>query len=302
MQPDRHLLSVWAFGRGNYHYMINREWQVTTQFLGKAVASFGLLRAALAGENVSSFATAPELPDVDRFDWFRKGDRPAGVWLVRRPRLRFDLPFTTGTASGIADYLPAPHGLPGFAAPVEQNVPALVPYLELADGRTIVAGDCADQVEPASDGQSVRAIWKRWVMVGAQPAQFTDFGLESEVTWKVEGDTLVRTEKITASRQVDIRRFMVVYPSTGSRVDTRIEAGHRTDRFLTPDGAVEVTALSAELPLSASLAATGDQPAGKGARGAIPLILRFDARDLSMKAGQSHTWTLRYRVFAGSRE
>jgi hypothetical protein len=75
-----------------------------------------------------------------------------------------------------------------------------------------------------------------------------------------------------------------MYPSTGSRVNTVVEAGRRTDRFLTPDGVVEVTALSADLPLAASLAATGNQPSGKGARGAIPLILQFDARDVALEA------------------
>ena len=95
----------------------------------------------LEREKLTAYPARPSLPNVARFQFFReKGDRVAGVWVVRQsPSMRFALPITTGTRPGVADYLPAPHGLPGFAVPVEQNVPALVPYLELEDGRTIVA-------------------------------------------------------------------------------------------------------------------------------------------------------------------
>jgi hypothetical protein len=60
--------------------------------------------------------------------------------------------------AGAVDDQPAPHGLPGFAAPVEQFVPAMTPYLELSDGRVIVAGNGADSIEPAADGRSLRDV------------------------------------------------------------------------------------------------------------------------------------------------
>ena len=111
---------------------------------------------ALDREGVTSFPTAPTfVARVARFEFFRKNqDRSAGVWLVRQGALRFALPITTGTKPGVADYLPAPYGLAGFAAPVEQVYPSLAPYLELEDGRTIVATDGADMIEPSSDGQA----------------------------------------------------------------------------------------------------------------------------------------------------
>jgi len=52
--------------------------------------------------------------------YVKTDDRAAGVWLIRNGQMRFALPITTGIRPGISDYLPAPHGLPGFAAPVEQ--------------------------------------------------------------------------------------------------------------------------------------------------------------------------------------
>jgi hypothetical protein len=298
--PDRHLLNVFGFGRGNFSYINrDREWQQTTQFLGKAANSLMLLRAAMAKEGVTSFPAAPQLPQVARFEWFRKGDRPAGVWLVRGARLRFALPFSTGTVSGIADYLPAPHGLPGFAAPVEQTVPALTPYLELSDGRTIVAGDCADEIEPSATGRGVRAVWKRWAVVGGKAAQFTDPGLESQVTWRIDGDALIRSEKVTASRPVEIRNLSVMFPSTGDVVSTTYASGHRTDRFESTDGTVEVTIENSAIPFTASLRATGNAAQGRGTRGPIPFILQFRATGLVMKAQESLTWTIRLRELPG---
>ncbi len=80
-----------------------------------------------------------------RFEFFPKApERAAGVWVVRQGLLRFSLPITTGPKPGMSDYLPAPYGLPGFASPVEQIYPSLTPFLELADGRAVVAGDRAD--------------------------------------------------------------------------------------------------------------------------------------------------------------
>ena len=305
-QPKNHLLNMFGFGRGNYKYMTpERQWQQTTSFLAKAADSLAQLTAALKAENVLSFPARPQLPDVARFQFFRKGDRPAGAWLVRQGQLRFALPITTGTVSGMADYLPAPHGLPGFAAPVEQMTPALVPYLELEDGRVIVAGDCADEIIPGGDGRSLRVIWKRWAQINAGESEaeqlvneawkLVEPGLITEVAWKLDGDTLVRTETITASEPVAIRRFSVIFPSTGNKVSTRFEKQQRIDRLESPDGTLEVTISNASFPLTQTLEATGNSAIGKGTRGPIPLLLRLNAGHLSLKPGDSLSWTLRLK-------
>src|SRR6266852_6239986 len=148
-----HVLSVFAFGRGNYAYINReREWQQTTSFLGKAALAHTLFMEAVNRENVREFSPEIVRSDLTRFEFFRRGDRPAGVWLVRQGSIYFTVPITTGTKPGVADYLPAPHGLPGFANPVEQVYPSLTPFVELADGRVIVATDGADEIEPAVDG------------------------------------------------------------------------------------------------------------------------------------------------------
>jgi hypothetical protein len=290
-QADRHLLNMFGFGRGNFSYMTPaRQWQQTTGYLFKAADSFRQLNAALQEEGVTAFPSRPSLPEVARFDWFRRGDRPAGAWLVRRGGLRFALPLTTGTKAGIADYLAAPHGLPGFAAPVEQLVPAAVPYLELADGRVIVASDGADSITPAADGLGLDATWHRWVVVGGTPATLVEPGLTSEVSWRIDGSALVRRERITAASPVTIRRLSVAWPSTFGQLATRFDGTQRIDRLSGAEGAVDVRVSG--LPFSCAARATGDTALGKGARGPIPLILEFETGSLSVQPGQPLEWTL----------
>src|SRR5262245_6766160 len=256
--PERHFLNIFGFGRGHFSYInLEREWQQTTGFYGKVANAHALFIAAAKKEGLKTFAEKPQLPNVARFEYFRRGDRPAGVWIVRQGSLRFALSITTGTVPGVADYLPAPHGLTGFSVPVEQTVPAFAPYLELADGRTIVATDGADEISPGEDGKSLRATWKRWAVLKTKSAQYTDPGLTTTVTWAIQGDSLTRTETITAQQPVTLRRFSVMLPTTGTRVFTTLDQGRRTDRFESPDGPVEVALINPSVSLISSIVSTG---------------------------------------------
>jgi hypothetical protein len=288
-RDDTHLLSLFAFGRGNYAYITReREWQQTTGFLGKLANSHTMLVTALEREGIRSFPGVPTLPRVARFEFFRQNrERSAGVWVVRQGSLRFALPITTGTKPGVTDYLPSPHGLPGFAAPVEQTYPALTPYLELTDGRVIVATDGADQIEPSSDGQKLSVRWNRWALVGAKPGELIDVGLSSEVNWRIENDTLIREEKLTAARPMEIRRWRLSVPTTYSIAETRLEKEKRIDRFTSADGSLEVAMEEATFPLTTSIVAAGDTPLGRGVQGAIPLHLVFEAQNVSVAQGQT---------------
>jgi hypothetical protein len=265
--PERHLLNVFGFGHGHYSYINpEREWQQTTAFFGKAANAEILFAEAMRKENITSFPRKIDLPPVARFEYFRKGDRPAGVWIVRQPKLSFALPITTGTKPGVADYLPAPHGLAGFSAPVEQVAPALTPFLELADGRTIVAGDGADEIYPAADGKSLRVVWKRWVTIGGKPAVLVDPGISTEVSWTLRNGGLVRQETITASRDVAIRKLRVLFPSSDSRVERDRLPSVAVDCSLGP----------------AAVVATGDGPLGRGNKGPVPLLLEWEVPDIKL--------------------
>src|SRR5262249_43461222 len=204
---------------------------------------------------------------------------------------------TTGTKPGVSDYLPAPYNLTGFAPPVEQLVPTLTPYLELKNGHTIVAGDGADEIYPSSDGLSLRAVWRRWAQLGGNSGDLVEPGLTTEVTWKIHGDSLIRTEVLTSSKPVSIKRFWVMVPSTASADTVRIDKAIRTDRLESQEGTLEVTVLQSDWPLATGLKATGNSALGKGSRGPVPLHLDFQAHDATLQPGKSMKWVLKLQPF-----
>lgn len=285
-------LSVFAFGRGNYAYISpEREWQQTTGFFGKAALAHTLFVEGLARENLKRFPGAVARADLARFEFFRRGGRQAGVWLVRQGPLYFTLPITTGTKPGVADYLPAPHGLPGFAAPVEQVYPSLVPFVELENGRTLTAADGADEIEPAADGRGLRAVWRRWAATGTRSGQLEDPRITSEVVWRVEGATLTRDETLKSSADVTVRRWRVAVPTTAARAEVSLDGGRRRDRFVSEGGTLEVSA-AADWPLNVSVQAAGGGALGRGARGGVPLHLVYEARDVRLRAGEPARWRI----------
>jgi hypothetical protein len=292
-RSDAHLLSIFAFGRGNYAYISrDREWQQTTGFFGKLANSHTPIMNALEKEGIATFPVVPILPPVARFEFFRKSpERSAGVWVVRQGALRFALPITTGPKPGMSDYLPAPHGLPGFAAPVEQIYPALTPYVELADGRTVVATDGADMIEPASDGLSLRVRWNKWAVVGTPSGKVQDVGLTSEVVWKIENGTLTREETLSSKGGVTIRRWRIAVPSTYDRVETDVIKGLRVDRFYSEKGSIEVRMIDANFPLKTAIIASGNTALGRGVHGAIPLHLVFEGKDITVNGS-----ALKYKI------
>lgn len=279
-RPETHLLSIFAFGRGNYAYISReREWQQTTGFFGKLANSHTPIMKALEREGVASFPVVPHLEPVARFEFFRKGSgRSAGVWLVRQQALRFALPITTGPRPGISDYLPAPYGLAGFAAPVEQSYPVLTPYLELADGRVVVATDGADVIEPGADGRSLRVRWNRWAVVGTKSGELQEVGLTTEVVWRIENGMLVREETLSSKQPVTIKRWRMAVPSTHDKVENT----DGKSKFSSSAGSLEVEMSGTNFNPRASIVAAGNGPLGRGVRGAIPLHLLFEATNINI--------------------
>ena len=293
-RTDTHLLSIFAFGRGNYSYISReREWQQTTGFFGKLANSHTAIMNALEKENVSSFPAVPALRDVARFEFFRNApDRAAGVWLVRQGQLRFALPITTGTKPGISDYLAAPYGLAGFGAPVEQTYPVLVPYIELADGRTIVASDGADAIEPSADGQTLSARWTRWVTIGGKSGEWNDVGLTSQVVWHITNNSVSREETLSSAKPLTIRSWKMAVPTTYGKVDTEIVGNKRIDRFSSNQGSLAVELSDSSFPVATSIIATGNGPLGKGVHGPIPLHLLLEAKNVNLSNPVKYRLTL----------
>jgi hypothetical protein len=279
---------VFGFGKGHYSYINpEREWQQTTGFFGKAANAQILLQQAAKAEGLNTFPAAFRPADVTRFEFFRHGDRPAGVWVVRQGPLHFALPITTGTKPGVADYLPAPHGLIGFDVPAEQTIPALTPYIELASGRTWVAGDSADEIRPSSDGRGLTAVWKRWAPIGGKSGQLSEIGLTASVTWTLTNGVLLRSETIEATRPVQIQKFSVAFPTTGDR----LEPGDHI--YNSPDLQVGITKSS--MPMTASIRATGNTSLSHGSKVPVLLLLQWEARDVSVRPGSPLAWELSLR-------
>jgi hypothetical protein len=281
-RKDAHLLSIFAFGRGNYAYISrDREWQQTTGFFGKLANSHTPIMNALEKEGIATFPLVPSLPQVARFEFFRKSpERSAGVWVVRQGELRFALPITTGPKPGMSDYLPAPHGLPGFAAPVEQIYPALTPHIELADGRTVVTTDGADLIEPAADGKSLRVRWTKWAVIGTPSGKVEDVGLTSEVVWRIEKGTLVREETVSSKQPVTLRWWRMAIPTTHSNL--LMEALKDGSVWFESSKGVLDVRFGADFPVQGALVATGDTAMGRGVHGAIPLHLVYQARNVDV--------------------
>ncbi len=286
---NRHMLQVFAPGRGNYAYITKEcEWQQKVGFFGKALMAEDSLMRVLTGENVTAFPARPNLPAVAQFEFFRRGARPAGVWLVRQGPLRFALPITSGTRPGVADYLPAPHGLPGFTAPVEQTVPAGASFFEMADGNTLAATDGADEIVPGADGRSLNATWRRFAIVGDKTGNLFEPGFAVSITWTIEGATLTRTETLTSTRDVSIRRVVLLLSSTATSYE---KPQPTTIRLSSPDGLLDATT-SGNLQMRSAIRTVGDEPLGRGPRVPIPTHVTYEAAGVQLRAGQPHSWGL----------
>ena len=168
---DRHLLDMFGFGRGNYSYMTPaRQWQQTTSFLGKAAHSLGLLAAALRAEKVACVRRPAGPADGGALRVVPPG-RSAGRRLAGapgRPALRAAHHHRTqGRASPTTCRRRT--ALPGSPRRSNRWRPALVPYLELDDGRVLVASDGADEIvpDPAAAACARSGAAGRWW--GARP-------------------------------------------------------------------------------------------------------------------------------------
>jgi hypothetical protein len=304
-RDERHLLDVFAFGRGSYYYIKgdqvpgDREWQQTTSFFGKVGDASLAFFPALEREGLAQFPARPTLPEVARFELYRQDPRPAGLWVVRQGPLRFALPIVTGNMRpALSDYMPAPHGLPGFAAPVERHYPSMASFIELEDGRTIVATDGADEIRPAADGQSLEVVWRRFARVGAKHSEpQVEPGFKTRVVFRIDGDRLLREETLTASRDVAVRRFSFAVPTTAARVsETTARPGtKRRWAFASPEATLEVGLEDG--PLEAAVWAPGDAPEGQAPRRGVPLHLQIETRStMILTPARPFRWSVWLRV------
>ncbi|MDQ3041836.1 MAG: hypothetical protein M3R11_05585 [Acidobacteriota bacterium] len=288
-----HLFTVFKFGRGNYSYINpNREWQQTGTSFGKIILAHDTFIKALERENLTTIPAAPKLGNVARFEFFDKTNpRKEGVWLVRQGNLKFALPITVGTKPAIADYLPAPFGLAGFANPVEEVYPSLVPFLEMTDGKIYAASDGADEIEPGADGKSLKVVWRKWALVGSKSGEQFDNGITSEVEFRIENDRLIRRETLMSDRDLTVKKWRVAVPVTAAKTYFEMKNGQRVDFFSGREGTLAVSVKSV-WKMNREIIATGNSRLGKGVLGAIPLHLIYESSDLQLKKNQKLSWEI----------
>lgn len=294
---ERHTFNIFAYGRGNYGYISPpREFQQISTSFAKIIVAHDEFIKILEAENIKEIPAHPKFKDVARFEFFNKSkDKQSGVWLVRQGNLQFDLPITTGTKPAIADYLAAPFGLKGFAAPVEEIYPSLVPFLELEDGKTYAASEGASLIEPAKDGQSLRVVWNKWAKIGTKSGERFDTGLTSEVVWKIVGNKLIRTETLTANKDLTINKWRVAVPTTADKTRVEMTGNNRTDVFEGIEGTMKVSS-KADWKYDVSIFAAGDGKLSKGVLVAIPLHLIYSAENMKLKKGEKKTWEMSLEI------
>jgi hypothetical protein len=290
---ETHMFTVFAYGRGNYSYINpSREWQQAGTSFGKIIMAHDSFMKSLERESVAQIPAEPKFSPVARFEFFEKrSDRQFGVWLVRQGNLQFALPITTGTKPAIADYLPAPFGLTGFAAPVEEVYPSLVPFIELEDGKTYATSEGATLIEPAAGGQALRVVWKKWARIGSKSGETFENGITSEVSFRIEGNKLIREETLTADRDLVIKNWRVALPTTATKARSLMTDKQRVDIFEGREGTLKVTT-RADWQYETLLQTTGDSRLGKGVLEAIPLHLIYSANNLALAKNQPKTWQI----------
>ena len=193
----------------------------------------------------------------------------------------------------MADYLPAPHGLPGFAAPVEQTAPAGTSFFEMPDGRTVVTTDGADEIVPGNGGRSLRATWRRFALVGGKTGELIEPGFEVSTTWQIDGATLTRTETLTSGRDLTIRRlsFLLSSTATSHSQPATADGPNGVIHLAGQDGVLDVRT-AGDLTLATSIRQVGDEPPGRGPRVPIPTHVTIEATDIPLRAARPMTWVV----------
>jgi hypothetical protein len=294
---SRHTFNIFAYGRGNYAYIsLQREFQQISTSFAKMIVAHDSFNKVLEAEKVSQFNDKPKLENVARFDFYAKEkDKQSGVWIVRQGNLRFALPMTTGTKPAISDYLAAPFGLAGFAAPVEENYPSAVPYFDLSDGKTYAASEGSSQIFPSKDNQSLRVVWKKFGQIGTKSGERFDIGLTSEVSWKIVGNKLIREETLTADKDLTLKNWRFAFPSTADRHRVETAKNKRFDVFTGDEGMLKINT-EAAWNFETEILATGDSRLSKGVLRAIPLHHVLTARSINLKARKPLKWRFEVEV------
>ena len=99
--------------------------------------------------------------------------------------------------------------------------------------------------------------------------------MTSVVSWRLDGDRLVRTETLSADRAVRLRRVRIAVPVTGADVAGARGAFVARGR----EGTLRVSARFEGAPVRAPSVRPADGAAGRGARLGIPVHVVYEAEE-----------------------
>jgi hypothetical protein len=119
-----------------------------------------------------------------------------------------------------------------------------------------------------------------------------DPGLVADVSWRIDQNSLIQRESLSASEATKIRRLWFIVPTASDSYSTSIEGGIRSDVFDSSDGSLVVRLDESTWPFKTLVRATGNSALGRSPRGYIPLYLEFDANDVLLQPGKPMSWTL----------
>ena len=294
---ERHTFNIFAYGRGNYAYISPiREFQQIATSFAKIIVAHDSFNKILEAEKLSEIPSKPKLEDLAFFEFFNQTDeKQSGVWLVRQGNLRFALPITTGTKPAIADYLPVPFGLSGFANPVEEVYPSYAPFFELNDGKTYAASEGASLIKPAKDGKSLQIIWNKFAQIGTKSGERFNIGIKSEVNWLILGNKLIREETLTSEKDIILKKWKFAFPSTANKIHFEMINNKRYDVFTGDEGTLKIQ-VEADWKFETEILATGNSRLSKGVIRAIPLHQILTAETIQLKAGKPQKWRFELEV------
>lgn len=163
----------------------------------------------------------------------------------------------------------------------------MVPFIELANGKTYVASEGADLIEPAADGKSLKITWHHWACIESSMGERHKPGVTSVVEFKTEGNKLTRKETLIADHDLLIKKWKVAFPLTGNHVKS--ENQNTTHLVTGPEGTLAITVKN-NWKADSSFLATGDSRLGKGPLRHIPLHLVYEAVNIFLKEGEPQIW------------
>jgi hypothetical protein len=99
-------------------------------------------------------------------------------------------------------------------------------------------------------------------------------------------------ESLIPSKPLKIRRLWLAIPSRNSHLEILEPVGARINRLSSNGTTLDVQVKHSDWPVQISAYATGDDPLGRGDRGAIPLHLVLESKNVSLTPGAPQSWEI----------